>query len=181
MQPNLVLLPNKQFIQKVFNLRKQIVENKLGKSDPRDKVLPHTTVLYFEENLTDKKVDECMHQLNNLQISKPIILDIIEVTNWEHKVVARFNASPLDSLKSKVGKLISNTKIRFNTEYKKVYGDTIGDHMKLARQINVNKIEETKKLFKKTLPKNIQFERIAFIGYEGEEKDILWQKQLDFE
>jgi 2'-5' RNA ligase len=178
MQPNIVLLPNKQFIQNVLKLRRQVVDMKLSKADPRENVLPHTTILYFEETLTKQQISMMVQHLDCLHINQQITLDIIKVTSWKNKVVAMFDTSPLSSLISDVEKLIGKTKVRFNTDYKKIYGDSIGDHMKLARKINPNSTEEVVKLFKNYLPMKITFERIAFIGYETMEKDILWEKKL---
>lgn len=178
MQPNIVLLPNKQFIQNILKLRKQIVDMKLGKIDPRENVLPHTTVLYFEEVLIKEQIDNIIQQLDNLQINQPITLDIVKITSWKHKVVAMFDISPLSNLKSEIEKLISKTEVKFNTEYKKIYGNSIGDHMKLARQINPNNSGEIIELFQNNLPMKVPFQRIAFIGYETVEKDILWEEKL---
>lgn len=178
MQPNIVLLPNKQFIQNVLELRKQIVDMKLGEIDPRENVLPHTTILYFEEALTKEQINKIVQHLDSLQINQPIALDIVKVTIWKHKVVAIFDVSPLQSIKNEIDKLLSKTPIKFNTEYKKIYGNTFGDHMKLARQVRPNKNEEVIKLFQKNLPNKISFEKVALIGYGTEEKDILWEKKL---
>jgi len=180
MQPNIVLLPNKEFIQKVFNLRKQLVDMRLGNADPREKVLPHATILYFEEKIAKDDIGKINIQLDNLQIRQPIALEINKITSWEHKVVAMFNISPLQNIKKEVEKLISKTKIKANTEYRQIYGDTVGDHMKLARQVKDNKIKEAIGLFKSNIPSKISFERVALIGYETEEKDILWEKNYQY-
>jgi 2'-5' RNA ligase len=178
MQPNIILLPDKLFCQQVFNLRKQLVDMEFGNLDPREKVLPHTTILYFEEEISKDKIGKINKQLDNLQIKKPIVMEINKITSWEHKLVGMFNISPLHNIKKEVERLVSKIKIRFNTEYIKIYGDTIGNHMKLARQVENNKIDEAISLFENNIPSKISFDRVAFIGYETEEKDILWEKKL---
>lgn len=178
MRLNLVLLPDKGFTQNIFNLRKQVVDMKLGNIDKRANVLPHVTVLYFEENLSKDKTNEVIQLLRNLQIKRPITLDIKEITNWEHKVVAIFNTSPVCNLKKGIENILSKTELKFNTEYKKIYGDTIGDHMKLARQILPEKVKEVINMFQNQLPQEISFERITLVNYDTEEKDILWSKSF---
>ena len=178
MQPNIVLLPNKEFIQKVFNLRKQLVDMGFGDVDPREKVLPHTTILYFEEEITKDKIKKISKQLDKLLIKQQIDMKIIKITNWEHKVVAKFNTSPLQNIKKEVEILIGEINVKSNTEYNKIYGDSIGDHMKLARQVNSNNTNEVIELFQNNLPIKVHFERIVLIGYETTEKDILWEKKL---
>lgn len=178
MKPNLILLPTNEFIQNIFNLRKQIVEIGLGENDPRINVLPHSTILYIEEDLTKEQINKIIQQLDKLQIHKPIVLGISKITNWKHKVIAMLDTSPLENLKNEIETLLNKTNIKFNNEYKKDYGDTIGNHIKLARQIYPNKIKEAINMFQKNLIKEISFERIAFIDYETEEKDILWEKRL---
>lgn len=178
MRPTLALLLNKKYTLNIFNARKQIVDAKFGKYDTRSKVLPHITIIYFEESLTKEKIEKIIQQLNNLQIKHLISLNVTEITDWGHKIVAMFDASLLQNIKDEAEKLIIRTKIKYNVEYKKTYGDTIGDHMKLARQIFPNKIDKTINLLQNTLPSKVNFERIALIGYGSEEKDILWERKL---
>ncbi|KKQ41979.1 MAG: hypothetical protein US60_C0026G0018 [Microgenomates group bacterium GW2011_GWC1_37_8] len=178
MRLNLVLLPNREFTQNIFNLRKQIIDTKLGNVDPRGNVLPHATILYFEEDITKEKMDKLSQFLNNLQLKQPITLDIENITNWEHRVVAVFNISPLVSLKENIELIVSGAGLKFNTEYKKTYGDTIGDHMKLVRQVLPEKTNEVISIFQNQLPKKVSFERIALVNYDTEEKDIRWEMKL---
>ncbi len=179
MKPNLVLLPNKQFIEDVFRLRKQILKDNLGEKNSRESVLPHSTIIYLEKDITKEKTSEIIKQLDKLSSYKPIFLSILEIINWENKIIAKFDNSPIKKLKDEIDGLLGKNEIKFNEEYKKVFGNTIGDHMKLARQVYQAKIEETINIFKENLPKNICFNRIAFIDYKTEEKDILWQKKLE--
>ena len=151
----------------------------LGKIDPRKNVLPHTTILYFEEELTKEQLDNMIQQLDKLQLNWRITLDIVKITSWKHKLVAMFNISSLHNLKSEVEKLIGRTEVKFNTEYKRAYGDSIGDHVKLARQVNPNNTDEAMELFQNNLPIKVTFERIALIGYGTMEKDMLWEKELN--
>lgn len=178
MKLNLVLLPNKEFTQNIFNLRKQIIDTKLGNVDPRGNVLPHTTILYFEEDISKENMDRLSQLLNNLQLKQPITLNVEKITNWKHKVVALFDISPLVSLKEYMELIVNRTGLKFNTEYKKTYGDTIGDHMKLARQVIPEKTNEVVSIFQNQLPKKVSFERIALINFDAEEKDILWEIKL---
>jgi len=151
---------------------------KLGNPDTRRDVLPHITILYFEENLSREKTNKVIQRLNDFQIKQPVTIDTKKITNWEHKVVAIFNTFPIHNVKEEIEKLLSKTEIKFNTEYKKIYGDTIGDHMKLARQIYSGKVKEVINIFQNHLPKKISFERIALVNYETKEKDILWEKRF---
>lgn len=178
MRPNLVLLPNKEFNQNIFNLRKQIIDTKLGNIDLRGNVLPHVTILYFEEDITKGKIDTLIQFLNSLQLKQPITLDIEKITNWEHKVVAIFKTFPLVSLKKNIELIVSGVGLKFNTEYIKTYGDTIGDHMKLARQVLPGKTNKVISIFQKCLPKKVAFERIALVNYNTEEKGMLWEIKL---
>jgi hypothetical protein len=150
----------------------------LGNKDPRKNALPHTTVLYIEEKLTKKNTNEAVKQLSKLKAYKPVTLDIKEITNWKHKIVAILDTSPVLNIKDDLESLFSEIPIKVNKKYKKLYGNTIGDHMKLARQVKANKIDETISFFKRNIPSKITFERMALIGYKTEEKNILWDKEL---
>jgi len=178
MQLYIALLPDTFVSNTILQLRKEVVDLNLGNIDSRQKVLPHTTILSFEEDIRNEKVNEIIELLNKLQYSDSITLPVIDITNWDQKVVAMFDIDPLRQLKTEVDALVRKSDIAFDTEYKKLYGNTIGDHMKLARQIKKDTIEEVKTLFRRNLPQLITFTRVVLIEYGCDEKDILWSNDL---
>ena len=181
MQPYIFLIPEEKAIKEIYKIRKTILDRGLAEKDPRNTALPHITLVYFEENLTDSKIQKTLNQLKSLKFDTPIHLGIKDIVSWEEKVVAMLEISPLKTIKANLGELLRKTDIKFNKEYMKLYGDTIGDHMKLARQVSLNKQEQVKRMFREQLPDIMKFERVAFIDYGAEEKDILWQKQAGSE
>jgi 2'-5' RNA ligase len=178
MQPNIVLIPNKKLVNKIFHLRRSIITNKLGEQDARRKVLPHSTICYFEEELCRKNISTIINKLNQLNQQIQITLDVKQITNWDQKIIALLDIMPLSHIKNNLESLIDKTNIKFNVEYKQIYGDTIGNHMKLVREVHKDKINAVIEIFIREIPKKITFNRIALIGYESEEKDVLWQKIL---
>lgn len=174
----IALLANEAVSQTIMRLRKTIVDKELGNNDPRGNVIPHTTILSFEENISNEKANEISNTLNKLHSCELIQLKITEFVNWDHKVVAMLNRTPIITLKSEIDAMVNETQVKFDTEYKKLYGETIGDHMKLARQIYTRNIESVKLLFKQNMPLQIEFDRIALIKYKFEDKDIIWERNL---
>lgn len=178
MKPNIVLISEDKLIQDIFHIRKEIVEKGLATPDPRSRALPHSTILYTEEDLGQEKINQIIQKLDRLKINNRISLKIKEYVYWEPKIAAMLDISPLQSLKIELDCLLGNLNFCFNKEYISLYGNTIGDHVKLARGIYPDKADDSIRLFRANLPKQITFSRIAFIGYNTEEKDILWQRNL---
>jgi len=177
MEPYLIAIPNVSTIKKIFDLRRKLVDLGYGLPDPRAKVLPHVTFAYIEEeNLTSEQNDLLVKKLSELSFSKPIKLQVKEIVNWEHKIVSLFDTTPIRELVTSSEKLFKEIRIKVNEDYK----NFVGNHMKVARQIKPEKVQQALRLIKLKFPKEIILDGVAYINkYGGEEKDILWQKKLE--
>ena len=177
MEPYLITIPNVLTIKKIFDLRRKLVGLGCGLPDPRAKVLPHVTIVYIEEkNLTLEQNDLLVKKLSELSFSKSIKLKVKEIVNWEYKIVSLFDTTPIRELVTSSEKLFKEIRIKANEDYKNL----VGNHMKVVREIKPEKVQQVLRLIKLKFPKEIIFDRVAYINkYGGEEKDILWQKKLE--
>jgi len=178
MNPFLVIIPNTEACNLIFKLRDRITDEGFGLIDSRKKVIPHITITYIEEELTKNQIDDLIKNLDSVVLPKELSLDLINVTNWDKKAVALFNPSDLSKIVDNYRKVFNDLSIKVNIDYENAYGKTIGDHMKIAREIKPEMAEKALNLIKSTMPQQISFEKVAFIGYECEVKDILWEKSL---
>lgn len=175
----LVTIPNVTIVEKIFELRRKIVKLGYGQLDPRANVLPHVTITYIEnKNLSKDQINLIVKKLLELNFSKSITLTIKELLNWKHKIVASFDTNPIKELVTISQNLLRGLGLKVNDDYIKLYGNTIGDHMKIARHIDFQKLPLAMKLINSELPKKIVLDRIAFVGYDCDEKDIFWEKIL---
>jgi len=175
----LIAIPEKSVVKKIFELRKKVVELGYASNDPRKNVLPHITLTYIENNnLPKDQISTIKSRLSEMVFDKSIILTVKKFLDWDHKIVALFETQPTKELRLTSQTLFQKMGVKVNKNYQKLYGDTVGDHMKILRQISLKSIQGTIELAKSVLPDKIIIDRIAFIGHGCEEKDILWQKRL---
>lgn len=174
----LVIIPSKEITNIILELRNQIMHEGFGEFDQRINVIPHITITYLEEELTNENGPNLFKNLDLVALPNFFTVNNRGVVNWDRKIVALFNPLDLTNLVENYRKVFEESSIKVNYNYEHLYGKTIGDHMKVAREIKPEKLEETLNLARKILPQQIPIERLALINYEGKEQDILWQKYL---
>ena len=175
----LVAIPKQSTIVTISAIRNKSVEFGYGQPDSRVNTLPHITLTYIEEeNISSDQIGLIVKKLSELKLHKPPSLVIKEITNWENKIVALFNTEPLNKLIFQSQTLFRNMQLKVNNAYITLYGNTVGDHMKIVRHIYPEKVLLANELVKLDLPKLITLERIAFISYDCTDKDIIWQKKF---
>jgi len=179
MNPFLVITPDKDTINLIYKIRKELLEKQFGIIDPRARVLPHITLTYIEEELTKEKIETIINNLNKVNLPKSLQIGIKEVINWDQKIVATFDPSVLNQLVEDFRLVFEGLSVKVNSDYEELYGKTIGDHMKIAREVKPEKMSIALELTQKTFPKKFNLETVAFIGYDCEEKDVLWKKILE--
>lgn len=179
MNPFLVIIPDKNTIDLIYKIRKELVEKQFGIADPGASVLPHITLTYIEEELTKKKIEAIINNLNKANLPKSLQINVKEVVNWNQKIIAMFDPSSLNQLVEKFRQVFDELSIKVNSNYEALYGKTIGDHMKVAREAKPEKMPISLEFVQKTFPNKFNLETVAFIGYDCEEKDVLWKKSLE--
>jgi hypothetical protein len=176
----LITIPKKEVCDIIFRFRNQIVDAGFAQIDSRINAIPHVTITYIEQELNNHQIDDLISSFNSIVIPTKISLSLLDITNWNEKVVALFNPSVLAGLVNEYKKAFDKLLIKVNKDYESHYGQTIGDHMKIAREIQPDKIETVLKLAKSTIPLQVPLEKIALIGYGCETKDIIWETDLCF-
>ena len=179
MNPFLVITPDKDTIDLIYKIRKELVEKQFGIVDSRAKVLPHITLTYIEEELTKEKIEAVINSLIKMDLPKSFQINVKEIVNWDQKIVAMFDPSALNQLVENFKLVFKGLSIKANSNYEGLYGKTIGDHMKIAREVKLEKIPIALELIQNTFPNKFNLETVAFIDYDCEEKDILWKKSLE--
>jgi hypothetical protein len=191
MKPIFALLPTDDITKKIYELRSELIKNGWGAESERTQVLPHLSVAYLMEINDHSVVDELK---SNLVVQPPkfeaITLDVIKVRTWSNKVSLMFDnksvrglVSVLEALLSKYG--LSDSKNYLNQLNKseaelgeKTYTsfeEALGDHVKIARNIKDEHLNEAVVYISEFLPKKFTFNKLVFIDYGCTEKDIIWQ------
>ena len=171
MQPILALLPEEKIIKQIFSLRKSIILDKLGSLDPRQKTLPHVSLVYLKSPLHQKHLKsltlDCQNTFSNFQ---SVTLAVTGFQNWDNKISAIFNPKELTNLARKASDLFSKYKILDPT----TPPTKIGDHIKIARNIKPDCVSQTIDYIKNSLPSPIEFNQLVLIDHSCTTKDILW-------
>lgn len=147
------------------------------KTDGRAGVLPHACIAYLKE--TDEEVvAHLIRILDDLPFSEKIELKIDHFGNYGKKIVAMFEPAHTAPYAQETEQSIFFAGLSGNAEYVAAVSTPVGDHMKIARNLDENLIEEVKMLAKQQLPETIVFDRVVLIECGCTEEDILWQRKL---
>lgn len=159
----LVITPDKDAIDLIYRIRKELVEKQFGNVDSRARVVPHITLSYIEQELTKQQIETVINSFKELDILKSLEIDIKEVVSWDQKIVTKFDPSLLEPWVENFRQVFERLSIKVNLNYEELYGKTIGDHMKVARCIKAEKMDSAIKFVKDSLPKKIIFEKVSFL------------------
>lgn len=174
MGPILVLIPEQKIIDEVFKIRDFIVSNNWGGADPRIDTFPHVSLVYSNLEVGDLNqiITDCKINFTD-DIS--IRLEISKFESWENKISAMFNPISIAKLAEEAAKIFERNGLLDKT----TRPSEIGDHMKIARHLYEDRIDEVVDYLKQNFPKRVLFNRIALIDYACTEKDIFWDIKLD--
>ena len=119
-----------------------------------------------------------------------VTLDVAKVRTWSNKVSLMFDNKPVRELVSRLEALLSKYSLSDSQNYlyqlnqsetelgEKTYfsfEEASGDHIKIARNIKDEYLNEALTYISELLPKTFTFNRLVFIDYGCAEKDIIWQ------
>jgi hypothetical protein len=191
MKPIIALLPVDSITQKIYQIRNELINRNWGTESERTQVLPHLSVSYLME-INDYSVIDKLK--NDLSVRFPkfetITLDVVRVRTWNNKVSLMFDNKPVRGLVSRLEALLSKYGLSDGQNYlnqlnkseaelgEKTYSsieEATGDHIKIARNIKDEHLDEAVAYISQSLPKEFTFNKLVFIDYGCTEKDILWQ------
>lgn len=171
-------------------LRNKFVELGFGKKGKRFFTLPHVTVSYLKNvsiNNFGKKLFRNLDQV--VAHTKKQNLPLKSLANWDGKIVALFDNKVLFSLTTELDKILCQHRFSGNKKYLEYINSieeekgldlspkvqwVLGDHMKVLRGIDDNKVAKAKLILNRKLPKIFIFDRLCLIKYGCRNKDIVW-------
>jgi len=194
MKSYIVLLPTSEITNLIFDLRRELVKLGFGGSGDRFSTLPHVTISYLSDT-SDSELNNMLFQELDQVVAhtKTYKLSLKKFTDWGGNIVAMFNNETLFSLTSVLEEVLSRHKISGNQEYfdsiniiEKNDGSplstsipqVLGDHMKILREIDGDRISEAKQILAKKLPEIFIFDRICLIKHGCRDEDIVWSNYL---
>jgi hypothetical protein len=191
MKPIFALLPTNEIAQKIFKLRNELIKKGWGFESERTQVLPHLSVAYLMEIndhiVIDKLESDLIVHLPKFEV---ITLDVVGVRTWSNKITLMFDNKPARELVSRLEMLLSKYSLSDSQNYlnqlnkseaglgEKTYSsfeEASGDHIKIARNIKDEHLNEAVDYTSEFLPKKFAFNKLVFIDYGCTEKDIIWQ------
>lgn len=191
MKPIFALLPTNEITQKIYWLRSELIKKVWGTESERTQVLPHLSVSYLTEINDNTVIDRLKNDLDDhFPKFEAITLDVVRVRTWSNKVSFMFDNQPVRGLVSELEALLCKYGLSDSQNYlnqlnkseaelgEKTYTtfeEASGDHIKIARNIKDEHLNEAIAYISEFLPKTFTFNRLVFINYGCTEKDILWQ------
>jgi hypothetical protein len=191
MKPIFALIPSDDITQKIYQIRSGLIRSGWGVESERTQALPHLSVSYLTE-INDNTIIEGLKSDLAKQFLKfeAITLDVVRVRTWSSKVSLMFDNKPVRELVLKLEILLSRYGVSDSQNYLNqlnqseaeqgektfdTFEEVAGDHIKIARNIKDEYLNDAITYISELLPKTFTFNRLVFIDYGCTEKDILWQ------
>lgn len=191
MKPIIALLPANDITQKIYQVRGELIKKAWGVESERTQVLPHLSVSYLTEINDNSVIERLKGDLaNQFPKFETVTLDVVKVRTWSNKVSLMFDNKPVRELILKLETILSkygvsdsqNYLSQLNTSEEALgertyisFDEVAGDHIKIARNIKDEHLNEAVAYISELLPKTFTFNKLVFIDYGCTEKDILWQ------
>ncbi len=191
MKPIFALLPTDEVIQKIYQIRGELIKKGWGAESERTQVLPHLSVSYLVETNDDALIENIKEDLaSTFTELVPVTLDVVRTRTWSNKVSLMFDNKPVRELVSELEALLSKYGLSDSQNYLNQlnkseaelgektctsFEEALGDHIKIARNIKDEHLNEAAAYISEFLPKKFTFNKLVFIDSGCTEKDILLQ------
>ena len=191
MKPIFSLITSDDITQKIYQIRSELIRKGWGVESERTQVLPHLSLSYLTEISNNAIIEKLKDDLATTFIGfETVTLDVLRVRTWSNKVSLMFDNKPVKELAIKLETLLNKYGVSDNQNYLNqlnrseaeqgektfdAFEEVAGDHIKIARNIKDEYLNEALTYISELLPKTFTFNRLVFIDYGCAEKDIIWQ------